>query len=188
MTKNAQTKKADKRSEVRWQVRRQLPLLVALVLLWSLLWGSFSWLNLVTGIVIAVVVTRGLYLPPVELAGRFNPLWFAWFLIAFLYELVVASFQVAFQAFSPRAIRSNAVIAVQLRTRSDFIMTITSIALSLIPGSLIVEVDRDQSILYLHALGTRDQDDIDRVRDDVLSVEGRLVKALGSRDDIRRLN
>ena len=181
-------KKAEKKAEVRWHVRRQLPLLVALVVLWMLLWGSFSWLNLAAGIVIAVVVTRGLYLPPVELAGRFNPFLFLAFLGMFLVELVLASFQVAFQAFSPRAERPNAVVAVQLRTRSDFIMTITSIALSLIPGSLIVEVDREQSILYLHALGTRDQAAIDKVRSDVLKVEGRLVRALGSREDVRRLS
>ena len=173
---------------VRWRIRRQLPLLVALVLLWMLLWGSFSWLNLATGIILAIAVTNGLYLPPVELAGRFNPLWFAVFLGTFLSELVVASFQVAFRAFARDPVRTNAVVAVQLRTRSDFIMTITAIALSLIPGSLIVEVDRDRSILYLHALGTRDQSDNDRVRNDVLTVEGRLVRALGSTDDVRRLD
>jgi len=181
-------KKAEKKAEVRWHVRRQLPLLVALVVLWMLLWGSFSWLNLATGIVIAVVVTRGLYLPPVELAGRFNPFLFLGFLGMFLVELVFASFQVALLAFSPQAERPNAVVAVQLRSRSDFIMTITSIALSLIPGSLIVEVDREHSILYLHALGTRDQAAIDRVRNKVLKVEGRLVSALGSRDDVRRVS
>ena len=182
------TVKARKKAEARWRVRGHLPLLVALVVLWMLLWGSFSWLNLATGIILAVVVTRGLYLPPVELAGRFNPFLFVGFLGMFLVELVLASFQVAFQAFSPRAERTNAVVAVQLRTRSDFIMTITSIALSLIPGSLIVEVDRDHSILYLHALGTKDQAAIDKVRSDVLKVEGRLVRALGSREDIRRVS
>jgi multicomponent Na+:H+ antiporter subunit E len=181
-------KKKTRNEGVRWRIRRQLPLLVALVLLWMLLWGSFSWLNLATGIILAVVVTNGLYLPPVELAGRFNPLWFAVFLGTFLSELVVASFQVAFRAFARDPVRTNAVVAVQLRTRSDFIMTITAIALSLIPGSLIVEVDRDRSILYLHALGTRNQADIDKVRNDVLTVEGRLVRALGSTDDVRRLD
>lgn len=181
------TTKAPVTEGVRWRIRRQLPLLVALVLLWMLLWGSFSWLNLATGIILAVAVTRGLYLPPVELAGRFNPFWFAAFLGIFLFELVVASFQVALRAFARHPVRTNAVIAVQLHTRSDFIMTLTSIALSLIPGSLIVEVDREHSILYLHALGMRDQHDIDRVRADVHAVENRLVRALGSSDDVRRL-
>ncbi|HEV7956808.1 MAG: Na+/H+ antiporter subunit [Microbacteriaceae bacterium] len=165
---------------------QQLPLLIALVVLWMLLWGAVSWLNLITGFLLALLVTRVFYLPPVELSGRFNPIWFAAFLVRFVGELVFASFQVAFQAFDPRGVRSNAVIAVQLHTRSDFIMTLTAIALSLIPGSLVVEADRERSILYLHALNVGDSAGVDQVRSKVLAVENRLVRALGSSDDVRR--
>lgn len=166
---------------------KQAPLLIALVVLWMLLWGAFSWLNLATGILLAVLVTRVFYLPPVELSGRFNPLWFLAFLLRFGAELVLASFQVAFQALGPRGIRTNSVIAVQLRTRSDFLLTVTAIAVSVIPGSLVVEVDREASILYLHVLGTRSERDIERARDSALSVELALVRALGSRDDMERM-
>lgn len=175
------------RTEVRWQIWQQLPLLIALVVLWTLLWGSLSWLNLITGILLAIAVTRVLYLPPVELSGRFNIVWFGAFLGQFLVELVIASFQVAFQAFSPRGIVQNSVVAVRLATRSDFIMTLTAIALSLIPGSIVVEADRSRGILYLHALNTETPESIDRLRDKVLGVETRLVRALGSRDDVARL-
>ena len=51
------------RARVRWRVAQQLPLLVALVVLWMLLWGAINPLNLITGIVLALVVTRFLYLP-----------------------------------------------------------------------------------------------------------------------------
>jgi len=175
------------RKRVRRRIWQQMPLLVALVLLWMLLWGSLSLLNLVTGCILAVVVTRVFYLPPVELSGRFNVYWFLVFLFRFVGELVIASFQVAFQALSPRGIRNNSVIAVHLRTRSDFLLTITSIALSLIPGSLVVEVDRERSILYLHVLNTTTTADIENARDRVLDVEMRLARALGSRDDVERM-
>jgi len=176
------------RRRIRHRFWQQLPLLVALVLLWMLLWGSFSLLNLVIGIAIALIVTRVFYLPPVELSGRFNPFWFAWFLIQFVGELVVASFQVAFQAFSPRRIEHNAVIAVQLRTRSDFLLTLTAISLSLIPGSLVVEVDRNRSVLFLHVLRAKDDADLQATRDRVLQVEFRLTRALGSKDDVQRMS
>lgn len=174
------------RAAVQWRVWRQLPLLVGLVVLWMLLWGVIDWLSLATGIVVAVVVTRLFYLPPVELSGRFNPWWFLVFLGRFLAELVVASFQVAFQALRPRPIASNAVIAVDLVTRSDFITTTTAIAISLIPGSLVVEVDRHRSILYLHVLAVSDRDAADMVRMRVLAVERSLVRAFGSVDDVER--
>ena len=64
------------------------------------------------------------------------------FLGYFAFELVVGSFSVAFAAFSPKAKGRSSVVAVQLATRSDFVMTLTAITISLVPGSIVVEVDR----------------------------------------------
>ncbi|MCU1407881.1 MAG: Na+/H+ antiporter subunit [Glaciihabitans sp.] len=175
------------RKRAKRRIVQQAPLLVALVLLWMLLWGNLSLLNLVTGVLLALLVTRIFYLPPVELSGRFNPFWFLAFLLRFLGELVFASFQVAFQALGPRGAKHNAVIAVQLRTRSDFLLTLTAISLSVIPGSLVVEVERERSVLYLHVFNTRSTADLDSARDKALDVEMRLVRALGSTDDVRRM-
>ena len=161
----------------------QLPLLVALVILWMLLWGSLTPLTIVTGIIVAVAVTRAFYLPPVELSGRFNPFWFAVFLGRFLGELVVASFQVALQAFAREPVPQSAIVRVDLRTRSDFIMTGVSLASSLVPGSLVIEVDRINARLYVHALNMRSAADIEKAREHVLSLEHDLLRAWGSRDE-----
>lgn len=158
------------------------PLLIALVAFWMLLWGSVTPLTIITGIVLAVIVTRVLYLPRVILAPRFNPFWFLVFLGVFFGQLVAASFQVAFQAVFARRIQRNAIIKVQLRTRSDFILTGTSIAISLVPGSVILEVDREHAILYVHVLGADSADDIARAKSNILATERRLLRALGSRD------
>lgn len=175
------------KQELRWRIWQQLPLLVVLVLLWMMLWGSLTPLTIVTGILVAVGVTRAFYLPPVELSGRFNPLWFVVFLARFLLELVKASFQVAWRALSPKPLDRSSVVAVRLLTRSDFIMTLAAIAVSLIPGSIVVEVDRAGGVLYLHAIGAAEQEQIDRVRADVLAIEVLLVRALGSKDDLRSI-
>jgi len=175
-----------KTKAVRWRLWQQLPLLVALVVLWMLLWGTISPLSFLSGAVVAVLVTRLFYLPPVELSGRFNPLWGIVFLGRFAFDIVVGSFSVAYQAFRPRGLRNNSVIAVDLVTRSDFIMTLTALAISLIPGSLVVEVDRGRSILYLHAINTESDKDVENLRRKVLSVERALVRALGSVEDVRR--
>jgi len=176
------------RREIRWRIWQQLPLLLVLVVLWMLMWGSLTPLTIITGIVVAVLVTRAFYLPPVELSGRFNVLWFVVFLARFGVALVVGSFQVAFLAFTPKATEQNSIVAVQLVTRSDFVMTLTAIAISLIPGSIVIEVDRAEGILYLHALGADDEDAIDRVRHEVQTTEQRLVRAIGSTDDMQRMN
>ena len=148
----------------------QVPLLVVLVVLWMLLWGQFTPLSFVTGLILAVLVTRAFYLPPIEFSGRLNVWYFALFAGHFFWRLVVGSFQVAFQAFSPQPIRGNGVIAVQMFTRSDLIMTLTAIAVSLIPGSLVLEADRERSILYLHVLGAGPGDSVETTRAEVVRV------------------
>lgn len=171
---------------VRWRLWQQFPLLVALVVLWMLLWGTVSAISVVSGILVALAVTRLFYLPPVELSGRFNVFWFIVFLARFLFDLVAASVDVSFQALRPRGLRRTGVIAVDLVTVSDFITTLTSIAVSLVPGSIVIEVDRDRSILYLHTINVEDDAAVERVRSKVLGVERALVRALGSRQDVER--
>jgi multicomponent Na+:H+ antiporter subunit E len=161
----------------------QVPLLLALVALWMMLWGSVSPLTIVTGVVVALTVTRLFYLPPVELSGRFNVFWFAVFVGRVFGEMVVASFQVAFQAFAREAMPRSAVVRIDLRTRSDFIMTGTSIAVSIVPGSVVLEVDRANARLYVHALGARTPADVEKARQHVLSLEHDLLRAWGSVDE-----
>src|SRR5690606_20909705 len=123
------------------------------VALWVILWGTLSWLSVISGVIVAFFVTRVFYLPPVDLSGRFNPWYTVVYLAHFLTDVVVASFQVAYQAVTPTVPRSS-IVAIQLRTRSDLIMTLVAITMSLIPGSLVVDVDRERSILYLHTFDT----------------------------------
>jgi multicomponent Na+:H+ antiporter subunit E len=161
-------------------VWRQLPLLVALVALWVFLWDHIDALTIVTGLLLAIAVTRVLYLPPVLLSGRFNP-WRALLLgLRMMFDVVFASLQVALFAVNPRWQPMNAILAVQLHTRSDFVTTLTAEAISVVPGTLVVDIDRERGLLYLHALGTNTDGDLERVRREVLGVEGRIVLAMGT--------
>ncbi|KQO10129.1 cation:proton antiporter [Agreia sp. Leaf244] len=175
-------------SRMKGSIWRQVPLLVWLVVLWLFLWDQVSVLSIVTGLVLALLVTRVFYLPPVELPDRVNPLGVLLFLARFVFDLVRASFQVACMAIDPRRVPTSSIIAVQLSTKSDLSLTLTALAVSLVPGSLIVEADRQDDILYLHALGTETPEDVEQVRAGVLAVEERIVRAIGSRDDVRRVN
>ena len=166
------------------QLWRQLPFFVWLIALWMLLWGQFTWVAFLTGLVAAVVVTRVFRLPPVELSGRVN-LWFgAIFVIEFLVALVLGSLTVAAQVLDFRRQPGTAIIAVPLVTDDDLIMTHTAVTASLIPGSLIVETDRDRRILYLHVLGVRSAGDVEKQRESVKKWERRIVMAVGSRAQV----
>jgi multicomponent Na+:H+ antiporter subunit E len=168
-------------------VWRQLPVLLWLTLLWMLLWGQFTLLAFLTGVVAAVVVMSVFRLPPVELSGRVN-VWYALvFVVTFLLGLVRGSLTVALQVLDFRRQPGAAVIAVPLRTDDDLLMAHTAITCSLIPGSLVMDADRDRRILYLHVIGVHSEADIEAHRRETLTWEARITRAFGSREQLQRL-
>jgi len=169
------------------QVWRQLPFFVWLIALWMLLWGQFTIVSFVTGLAAALVVTRVFRLPPVELSGRVNVWWGLVFVLQFLAALVRGSLTVAWQVFDFSRQPGAAVIAVPLRIDDDLIMTHTAVTASLIPGSLVVDADRDRRILYLHVIGVRADRDVERQRASILKWEERIVRAVGSHAQIARV-
>ena len=169
------------------RLRDQVPLLVALVLVWNLLWGTWSWANLLSGTVVAVAVTWLLPLPPVTGSLGFHPAAALRWMARFAADLAVSSVQVAWEALRPSGLRHSAIISVQLRTDSDLLLTMITEALSLVPGSLVIDLDRERRTIALHLLSVRDLAAVERQRAEVLATEERVVRAFGSAADIAAL-
>lgn len=176
-------KTRDKRLERTWRLY-EVPILIGLVLTWMTLWREASLLSVTSGIIVALVVTRVFYLPPVDLAGRFNIWWAFRYVIYFFWHLTVASFQVAWLAIRPKPSPKCSIIEMRLRTHSDFILTMTGLTISLIPGSLVVDVDREASTFYLHALNTPTEVEINQFKESVAHIEKLLIRAVGSKAEV----
>jgi multicomponent Na+:H+ antiporter subunit E len=174
-------------SRRRISLRQELPLLVWLVIVWGALWQDFSPGNLLFGALLAVLVARMFYLPPVELSGRFNILHAVPFALRFLGRVAAASVEVMYLAVvrGPRVV--NAVVAVPLRSHQDLMVTATGHVISLIPGSLVVEVDRSTSTLYLHALNVSSPDEVENLRKEVRSIEAGLIRIMGTREELEAI-
>ncbi len=168
-------------------VRHNAPLLVWLVLVWILLWGTWSWANLISGIAVALAVTLVLPLPSVVGGLRFRPLPALAYLGRFAVDLVVSSAQVAWLAFRPGGTPRAAIVLVQLRTDSDLLLTMTAETLSLIPGSIVLDLDRERRAITVHLLHVRDRAAVAREKEDVLRTEDRLVRAFASAAAIEAL-
>jgi multicomponent Na+:H+ antiporter subunit E len=162
--------------------RDRLIAAAGLTAVWVLLWGRATWLNVLGGLIVATVILTVFPLPPVSYGGRVRPAAMLRLIGRFLTDLVAASAQIAWLAFRIGHVPRSAVIAVPLRVPSDLNLTLTAEALSLVPGSLIVEVDRDGGILFVHVLGLRDRADAERFRRSVLELETRIVDAFGFPD------
>jgi multicomponent Na+:H+ antiporter subunit E len=154
---------------------------VGLTLLWLLLWGYVTPLLVAGGLLASIVVVVVFPFPSAQWNGSFRPWPFAVLVARFVVDLVVASFQVAWIAVRPRPLGESAVIEVQLHTRSELLLVLTGELVSLVPGSLLIELDASTGRMWLHVLdGTRD---LNAVEAQVHAQERRVIAALGSREE-----
>jgi multicomponent Na+:H+ antiporter subunit E len=170
------------------RLRHQGPLVVWLVLVWMLLWGTWSWANLLSGLLAALAVLTLLPLPHVVGGTRVRPVPLLVFLGHFVLDLFSSGVEVAWQAVRPAGVHRTAIVRVQLRADSDLLLTMVAAATSLVPGSLVLDLDREQRVMTLHLLPVRDHEDVERKKAHVLVVERRLVRAFGSAADVAALD
>ena len=168
-------------------LRHQLPLLAWLVVVWILLWGTFSWANVVSGLVVGLLVMLLLPLPPVVGGTRVRPLSLVRFVGHFLGDLAVSGAQVAWRAVGPSGVQQGAIVRVQLRADSDLLLTAVAETISLVPGSLVLDLDREERLIAVHLLHVDDLADVERQKADVLAVEDRIVRSFGTAEDIAAL-
>jgi multicomponent Na+:H+ antiporter subunit E len=153
-----------------------------------LLWGTWSWANLLSGMLVAAVVMIVLPLPSVEGGTRVRLLPTLSFLGHFAVDLVTSAAQVSWLALRPGPPRYGAIVRVRLRTDSDLLLTMVAEAVTLVPGSVVIDMDRENTVLSIHILHVRDLADVDRQKRDVLAVEARLARAFGSAADVAALD
>jgi multicomponent Na+:H+ antiporter subunit E len=157
-----------------------------LVAAWVLLWGGITLANVVGGVVVAglllALVPRPslaeaddehddrLQIRPVAVASL--AAWFAW-------KLVTANVKVAIEALRPagRSRIRTAIVAVELPGCPPGIVTLVANIITLTPGTLTMEIDADEPVLYVHELTFTTRE---AVRSDVYEVERRVVRAFGS--------
>lgn len=166
------------------RLRGRLGDLIWLTLVWVLLWGSFTPLTLVGGVLVALIVTALFRLPAPSDRLPFHP-WRLLRLIGFLVrDVVVSGAEVSWQTlrYGPRAL--GAIIEVPLLPSSDRVVTILCTAITLSPGSMVLQIDHEHGVFYVYALGPRDGGGVHRVRLETLDMQRRVLEAFGTPDEI----
>lgn len=136
-------------NRTRWHA---LGVVAWLTAVWVLLWGTLSVANVLGGIVVAVGIRLLLPLPTVPTEGRLRPLVLLQLLGLIGRELVVSSAQVAWLSVRPGPPPHASIGAVPLTTQSDLVLTLVVNVLNIQPGTLVVDMDRDTRVLYVHVL------------------------------------
>ncbi|MGW5876225.1 Na+/H+ antiporter subunit E [Nocardiopsis terrae] len=170
----------------------QIPVALGMTLVWMLLFKGFeprpeSLGIALLGFLVSAAIMMVFPLPPIVPGFRFWPVQCVRLFCHVLGKMVVASFQVTAQVFRPGPPVRSSVVAVQMRTDSDLMLVCTAIAASVIPGSVIVEVAQPEHILYVHMLGAESEAEAQESKQIILTLEERIVRALGTRKDITDL-
>lgn len=165
-------------------VLSRLPVVAALTVVWVLLWGNAGPITVIGGALAALLVMTVFPFPAVTWHGHFRPLPAVRLLATFVADLLVASVQVAWIAIRPAAPPRSAVIRVQMATRSEFLLTLTAELISLVPGSLLIELDSRRGLIWLHLLDGSTPETIERARSSALAQERRVIAAFGSEPEV----
>ncbi|WP_431780883.1 Na+/H+ antiporter subunit E [Streptomyces chumphonensis] len=150
--------------------------------LWVLLWGTPSAVVVVGGLLVSLAVTFAFRLPPVAHRSALRPVRLAALVLRLLADLVVSAVGVAVAAvrLGPRA--RAAVVEVPLAADSDLMITGTALLTTMTPGNLVLEIDRDRRLLYVHLLPVSGPAAARRRREDLRATEREVVHALGPAD------
>ncbi|WP_017542824.1 Na+/H+ antiporter subunit E [Nocardiopsis prasina] len=170
----------------------QIPVALGMTVVWMLLFDGFqprteSLGIALLGFTVSVAIMMVFPLPPIVPGFRFWPVQGVRMFFYVLVKMAVASFQVTAQVFRPGPPVKSSVVSVRLRTDSDLMLVCTAITVSVIPGSVIVEVAQPEHVLYVHVLGAESEAEAEKAKEDILELEERIVRALGTRENIAEL-
>jgi len=167
-------------------VTRRLGLVVWLLVVWVALWGRVSVANVASGLAVAAALALLFRFPTSPgPATVIRPLRAMAFVVLFAWKLVQASVVVAWEVVTPRNRINEAIIAVPIHGASDTLATIVANFITLTPGTLVLEFERDPAVLYVHVLHLRS---VESVRRDIQRLERIAIRAFGSGAALRALD
>lgn len=148
-----------------------------LMLVWVLLWGNATPANIIGGFAVALVVTLLLPLPAVPVEGKVHPLSLLKLIFVVAYQLVLSSAQVAWLAIKPGPPPLTAVLRAQLSIKSDLVLALASNILTIIPGSMVLEIDQERRLIYVHVIDVGNDKAVARFYKQVAQIERLLIAA-----------
>lgn len=80
------------------------------------------------------------------------------FIFFFLYELIKANIQVAYDVITPRYYMKPGIIKIPLTAKTNLEITLLANLITLTPGTLSLDVSDDRQVLYVHAMYVSDKE------------------------------
>lgn len=147
---------------------------ILLTFIWVSITGDFQFSNYVFGFLLSFailyIITQG------------DPKYFkiipklVIFIFFFLFELIKANLQVAFDVITPKFYMTPGIVKVPLDAETNLEITLLANLITLTPGTLSLDVSEDRKVLYVHSMYITDKDEF--IKDIKNGFERRLLEIL----------
>lgn len=144
-------------------MKSRIVLFLVAFLVWSLLNWVPDWQHLLIGVFVAWFVafmTGDLFITRPHVLK--HPLRYFYFLFVylprFLWECIKANIDVAYRVLHPKLPINPGIVKVKTNLKSDTALTFLANSITLTPGTLSVDIDRDNGILYVHWIDVKAKD------------------------------
>ncbi|MBU1852517.1 MAG: Na+/H+ antiporter subunit E [Candidatus Omnitrophica bacterium] len=131
---------------------------IVLFILANFIWILLNWIpdsqHLLIGLLVSLVVvclTGDLFVKRVHLFNHpVRYLWFLYYIPVFIWECFKANIDVAYRVIHPDLPIHPGIVKVKTALRSDTAITFLANSITLTPGTLSVDVDKENGFLYVH--------------------------------------
>lgn len=131
-----------------------------LAFVWVALTGHLNYVNVVFGFALGFFI---LWL--ISIRDRSNRKKYFYrvpkileFLLYFLFDTIKANLQVAYDVITPNYYAKPGIVAYPMEAESDFEITMLANVIALSPGTLVIDVDKVNKLIYIHVMFLSDKE------------------------------
>jgi len=144
-------------------MKSRIVLFVLAFFIWCFLNWVPDWQDLLVGLFVALLVsyiTGDLFIQRPERLK--HPLRYWYFLVeylpVFIWEVLKANLDVAYRVIHPDLPINPGIVKVKTTVKTDAALTFLANSITLTPGTLSVDIDRDDDCLYVHWIDVKSKD------------------------------
>ena len=142
--------------------KSQIILFLLALLIWALLTWPLDLQHLLVGILVCGFVafmTGDLFVKRPHLFRHISRyLWFLYYVPLFIWECIKANLDVAYRVAHPHLPINPGIVKVKTSLKSDTALTFLANSITLTPGTMSVDIDHKNGLLYIHWIDVKDKD------------------------------
>lgn len=137
---------------------RQFLMNLMLAFIWVALTGNLTFSDFIFGFVL------GFFILWLMTRNEYDKRYFSrvpkiiGFFLYFIYEMIKANLQVAFDVVTPKFFMQPGIIQYPMDAKTDFEINMLAAVIALTPGTLFMDVSEDKKVIYIHVMYLRDKD------------------------------